>query len=725
MPPPNRVNEASMLKSGKMTIHKLPVRAWILPIVMLTSSVISVTAEPKPPLARKEPKAIELHGDKRIDNYFWLRDKSSPEVIKYLEDENKYTEEQLADTKPLQEKIYKEIVSRIRETDMGVPMKRDDYFYYTRTEQGKNYPIYCRKKGSVNGAEEILLDANQLAAGQKYFQMGIYSVSPDHKILAFGTDVKGDEEFVVRFKDLATGDLLPGQLERVTYGFAWANDNKTVFYTVMDEARRPFKVFRYQLGQKQTDAHEVFHEKDQRFTVNISRSHSNAYIFLSVDSATTSEVHFVKADTPADGFTVLYPRQQDIEYQVIHHDAEFFVRVSDTGKNFRLVRVPVNNPDKKNWQEVLPHRREVMLEGVDAFKDHLLVMERDRGLINLRIRKFSTGAEHFVQFPEPAYTVSPGGYVEYDTNILRFTYSSLVTPSSVFDYNMDTKTRELKKQQEVLGGYDPAKYVSERLNASASDGTKIPISIVYRRGLKKDGANPALLNGYGSYGIPSDPGFSSARLSLLDRGFVFAIAHIRGGGDLGKYWHEDGRMLKKRNSFTDFIAAAEYLIKEKYTQPSKLAIIGGSAGGLLMGAVTNMRPDLFGAVVAKVPFVDVLNTMMDATLPLTVGEYEEWGNPADQKFYSYMRSYSPYDNLESQRFPNMLVTAGLNDPRVSYWEPAKWVAKLRTLKKGDSLLVLKTNMGAGHFGESGRYNQFKEAAFDYAFIIKALGLKLE
>lgn len=695
-------------------------RTLVLTVLSLAMLAQTPTLSVTPPVARKQPKNIELHGDARPDPYFWLREKTNPEVISYLEAENAYTAAMMADTAELQAKLYKEILSRIKETDLSVPARRKGYYYYSRTEEGKQYQIWCRKRGSLEAAEEILIDGNVLAEGKKYFSAGALAVSPDQQVLAYAIDTDGDEIHTIFFKDLRTGMLLQDRITRATASIAWGNDNKTFFYTTQDEALRPYKLFRHTLGAA-ADV-EIYHETDERFTVEVEKTRSEKFLLMELRSQTTTETRYLDADHPGGAFKVLFPRKQDIEYQVAHHENSFFVRINDTGRNFRLIETQVENPQPSGWKELIPHRREATLEMVDAFKDHLVVGERLSGLRSLRIRKFSTGEEHWVKFEEPVYTIAAGGSAEYDTNIVRFTYTSLVTPSSVYDYNMDEKTRELKKIQPVLGGYDPSRYTMERISATAADGTKIPISIVYRKGLTKDGTNPALLYGYGSYGIPSEPGFSSERLSLLERGFVFAIAHIRGGGDLGEIWHDEGKMKKKRNTFTDFIACAQHLVDEKYTQPSKLGVIGGSAGGLLMGAVLNMRPDLFGAVIAKVPFVDMLNTMMDSTLPLTVGEYEEWGNPADPGAYQYMRSYSPYDNLESQKFPHILVTAGLNDPRVSYWEPAKWVARLRTLNKSSNLLLLKTNMGAGHFGASGRYERFKETALDYAFLFKALGV---
>jgi oligopeptidase B len=672
----------------------------------------------QPPVAKIVPTPSTTLGDTRVDNYAWLRDRNNPETIQYLEAENAFTKEAMKHTDELQTKLYSEILGRIQQTDLSVPTKRDDYFYYTRTEEGKQYAIYCRKHGSLDAKEEVLLDGNKMAEGKKYFRVGNFAASPNHKLLAYSVDFEGDEAYTIHVKDLKTGKLLADAIPNTYYSLEWANDNATFFYTVLDAAKRPFKVYRHTLGVKKNTL--VCHETVERFTVELEKTRSNAYILINVGSSLTSEVRYIKADHPKGRFATLLPRIQETEYDATHHGDSWFIRTNDGAKTFRLIEAPVKDPSRANWKEVMPARAESTIESVTAFQDELVTEERDRGLIKIRIQKFSTGDTHYIDFAEPVYTASLGANAEYDTKTLRFNYSSLVTPDSVFDYNMETRARELKKQQPVLGGYDPEKYQSERVYATAPDGVKIPISLVYKKGLVQNGRTPMLLYGYGSYGISMDPTFSSARLSLLDRGFIYAIAHIRGGADLGKPWHEDGRILKKKNSFTDFITSAEFLIAEKYTSSDRLAIMGGSAGGLLMGAVTNMRPDLFAVVVAKVPFVDALNTMLDASLPLTVGEYEEWGNPNEKQYYDYIKSYAPYENVGAKEYPTMLITAGLNDPRVSYWEPAKWTAKLRATKKDHHLLLLKTNMGSGHFGSSGRYEYIKETAFDYAFILDAL-----
>jgi len=687
---------------------------------LMALSPVSSGVAIRPPIAKIVPKAVTIHGDTRIDNYAWLRDRDDPDTIAYLEAENQYTEVMMAHTGALQAKLYAEMLGRIKQTDLSVPVKRENYYYYSRTEEGKQYSIYCRKKDSLDGPEEILLDGNALAEGKKYFRTGNFSVSPDHRLLAYSVDFNGDEAYTIRVKDLETGRLLADEIRNTYYSLEWAADNSTFFYTVLDSAKRPYKVFRHVLGTAQDTL--VYHEPDERFTVELGKTSSRAYILINIGSPVTSEVRYIPSDRPDDAFHVLLARVQDTEYDVTHHGASFFIRTNDGAKTFRVVQAPTADPSKSNWREVLPARAEATIESVTAFRNHLVTEERDRGLTGIRIQDLNTGQSHYIEFPEPVYSAGLGANAEFDTKLLRFRYTSLVTPNSVFDYDMETRERELKKQQEVLGGYDPSRYQSERIYATASDGVRVPVSIVYKRCLVRDGKASMLLYGYGSYGISIDPGFSTDRLSLLDRGFVFGIAHIRGGADLGKPWHEDGRMLKKKNTFTDFIACAEHLIAEKYTSPDRLAIMGGSAGGLLVGAALNLRPDLFGAAVALVPFVDTLNTGLDASLPLTVGEYEEWGNPNEKPYYDYIRSYAPYENVSAQAYPAMLVTAGLNDPRVSYWEPAKWVAKLRALKTDEHLLLLKTNMGSGHFGASGRYEGLKESAFHYAFLLNALGI---
>ena len=674
-----------------------------------------------PPIAKVVPVSTTLFGDTRTDPYAWLRDRNDPDTLKYLEAENAYTKAMMKSTEEMQAKLYAEMLGRIKQTDLSVPVKREEFFYYTRTEEGKQYAIYCRKKGSLESAEEILLDGNILGAGQKYFRIGNYAVSPNHRLLAYSVDFEGDETYTIRVKDLDSGALLPDEIPNTYYSLEWANDNRTFFYTTLDAAKRPHQVYRHTLGEKENPL--IYHEEDQRYTLAVDKTSSRAFILVNIESPLTSEVRYVSSDRPYEPFQTVLPRVQEVEYDLTHHGNSFYIRTNDNAKTFRVVRAPVSDPSRPNWQDFLPKRDRVTVESVHSFRDYLAIEERDRGLSQIRIHHLPTGEAHTIEFPEPVYSASLGSNAEFDTQIVRFHYTSLVTPACVFDYDMRSRQRELKKQQEVLGGYDPAQYRSERVYAKAPDGTEVPVSIVYKKHFERNGNAPLLLYGYGSYGISIDPTFSSDRLSLLDRGMVYAIAHIRGGGDLGKPWHEDGRMLVKRNTFTDFIASAEFLIDQKYTSAARLAIMGGSAGGLLMGAVTNMRPDLFAVVVANVPFVDALNTELDATLPLTVGEWEEWGNPAEKQYYDVIKSYAPYENVAAKAYPKILVTAGLNDPRVSYWEPAKWVAKLRALKTNDRLLLLKTEMGSGHFGASGRYERWKESAFNYAFILHALDLE--
>jgi oligopeptidase B len=672
-----------------------------------------------PPVAKMVPKAIEAGGETRVDPYFWLRDRADPDARKYLEEENRYTQAMTAHTAGLEAKLYGEMLGRIKQTDLSVPVPRDDYFYYSRTEEGKQYGIHCRKRGSLEAAEEILLDENALAEGKKYFRLGNFSVSPDHRLLAYSDDYDGDEEYTIRVTNLASGEMLADEISNTYYSLEWANDNATFFYCVLDAARRPYRIFRHTLGQAQDAL--IYEENDERFTVELQKTSSRAFLLIHIASSLTSEVRYLSADQPGGNFQTVLARVNAIEYDLTHHGDSFFIRTNDEAKTFRVVETPVRDASKANWKEVIPKREAVTIENLHAFRDYLVVEERDRGLTRIQVRPFA-GQPHYIEFPEPVYTAMPGGNAQFETRTLRFVYTSLTTPHSVFDYDMETRARVLKKQQEVLGGYDPAQYESERIYAAAPDGVKVPISLVHKKGLRRDGRAPLLLYGYGAYGISIDPGFASDRLSLLDRGFVYAIAHIRGGGDLGKPWHEDGRLLQKRNTFTDFVACAEHLIAEKYSSPAHLAIMGGSAGGLLMGAVVNLRPDLFGAVVALVPFVDALNTMLDASLPLTVGEYEEWGNPHEQSYYDYIKSYAPYENVEAKPYPPMLVTAGLNDPRVAYWEPAKWVARLRAMKTDDHALLLRTEMVSGHFGASGRYEHLKETAFHFAFVLDRLGI---
>jgi oligopeptidase B len=676
-----------------------------------------------PPVAEKHPQVLVVHGDERIDDYFWMRDSNDPNVIAYLEAENAYTDAMMQHTQGLQTTLYSEMLARIKETDLSVPYRKDDYYYYSRTEEGKDYPIYCRKKGSLDASEEILLDQNELAKGYDYFSLGTFQVSPNHQLLAYSVDASGAEKHTLFFLDLNTFELYPETLTETYYSFAWGNDNRTVFYTKVDSTNRPFQLWRHTLGSSPEDDVLIYQEPDEAYFLSVGKTRSQAYILMSLGSKVTSEVHYLDAHNPTNSFQVIHPRQQGMEYSIEHHSDRFYIVTNDEAINFKLVKTPVAKPSKDNWQTVIPHREDVLLSSVSAFADYLVISERKGGLPMIRVQKPSTGEEQDIRFPEPTYSISPGNNPEFNTTTLRFNYTSLITPFSVFDYDMETKQRELKKETEVLGGYDRTQYESEWIMATASDGTEIPLSIVYKKGLQKDGTNPLFLTAYGSYGVSYPASFSSTRLSLLNRGVIVAIAHIRGGGEMGRKWYEDGKFLHKKNTFTDFITCAEHLITQKWTSSDRLAISGGSAGGLLMGAVINSRPELFKVVLAAVPFVDVVTTILDTSLPLSALEWEEWGNPNDKTYYDYMKSYSPYDNVKPQDYPNILITAGLNDSRVKYWEPAKWTAKLRELKTDNNILLLKTNMGAGHGGASGRYESLKETAFEYAFVLDCLGLQ--
>jgi oligopeptidase B len=673
---------------------------------------------PAPPRATPEPVEAIVHGTRLVDEYRWLRDKDSARVRSHLETENAHTRAVMAFTEPFQETLYREMLARIQETDMDVPYRYGAFEYYGRTEQGKDYPILCRR-ALDDPAEQVTLDMNTMAEGHEFFALGAYDVSPDARLLAFSTDVTGFREYTLQVKDLSTGGILPLRVEKAR-SVAWANDSATLFYVVEDDAKRAYRLYRHRLGSA---AHDLLYEEtDERFSIGVDETRSSAFVILTSHSATTSEVRFVPADRPDEPLTLAVPRRQEHEYYVDHRGERFYILTNDRGRNFRLVTAPVNAPSEANWSELIAHREDVMLEGIDLFSGHYVLHERRGGFPRLRVVPFATGEAHDIELPEAVCTVHGGANLEFDSTVYRFVYESPVTPDSVFDYDMDTRSRTLLKQRPVLGGYDPARYASELVYATAADGTRIPVSMVYRRDLRRGGSQPTLLTGYGAYGFPHDVHFSSARLSLLDRGVVVAIAHVRGGGEMGKRWHDEGRMLSKRNTFTDFIAAAEHLVALRVTQPSQLAIEGGSAGGLLMAAVANLRPDLFKAVVADVPFVDVINTMLDASLPLTTGEYEEWGNPQEPEYFRYMLSYSPYDNIEAKAYPAMLVQTSLNDSQVMYWEPAKYVARLRAMKTDSNPLLLKTNMEAGHGGASGRYDFLREIAFTYAFVLWQLGL---
>ena len=692
----------------------------LLAVMLFPPLVFSQTSTPPmPPVAIKKPKTIENFGDKRVDDYFWLRDKATPEVTDYLKAENAYTDAFMKPLEAFRETLYKDMLSRIKETDENVPYKKGEYWYYSRTEMGKQYSIYARKKGSLSATEEVILDLNELAKGKPFLSLGVFAVSPNGKMLAYSLDITGFRQYTLHFRDLESGKALDDTAERVT-SIAWANDNKTFFYVTEDQTtKRSDRLYRQALGGK---TEELFNEKDELYGISIDSTRDMAYLVLDSSSSETSEQYLLDANKPHSSFTSYLKRKENIKYTIDHHGSHFYIVTNDKGRNSRLVMVPVGKVNTKNWKEIIPHRKDVKLDGVDMFKDFFVAIEKTSGLPQLRVFDIKTKKPHNISFPEAAFEASPGQNAEFDTRLYRFNYGSLVTPGSVFDYDIATRERILKKQQPVLAGYDTKDYQSERVLVTATDGTKVPISLVYKKSLRKSRPQPTLLYAYGSYGISMPLAFRSSRLALLDRGMIFAIAHIRGGGEMGKQWHDDGKMMKKFNTFTDFIDSAKYLIEKKYTEPSQLVIQGGSAGGLLMGAVTNMRPDLFKAVVSQVPFVDVMNTMLDASLPLTVGEYLEWGNPNEEKPYKYMRSYSPYDNIEKKAYPSILVETSLNDSQVMYWEPAKYVAKMRTLKTDTNPLLLRTNMDAGHGGASGRYDYLKEIAYTYSFMLSQVGI---
>lgn len=694
-------------------------------LILITTILQLVNAQDiiiNPPIAKKIPKIDTLHGDIRVDNYYWLRDRTNPDVIKYLEAENAYTDAMMKHTEALQESLYNEMLSRIKETDEDPPYKEGGYFYYTRTEKGKQYPIYCRKKGSLNAKEEIYLDPNEMAKPYNYFVVAAREVSPDGKLLAFTIDTSGAENYILNIKDLTSGKILRNKIPNVS-DIAWASDNKTLFYTKEDAAHRPYQVYKHQIGTDISKDDLIFEETDELFTMSVERARSGKYIFINSSASNSDEWYYVPANNPNARANLIIKRTPEHEYTVYDWEDYFYIRTNKDAKTFKLVRVLVNQPDKEKWEEVIPYREGITIEGADFFKNYFVVYEREKGIQRIRVNDLIKNAHHYIEFPEPVYSVFPGTNKIYNTKIFRFNYQSLTTPPSIYDYNLETRTRILIKQQEVLGGYNPSEYQSERIFAKANDGTEIPISLVYKKGIKMDGTAPLHLNGYGAYGFSIPVTFSSTRLSLLNRGIIYAIAHVRGGGDMGREWYENGKLLKKKNTFTDFIACAEHLINEKYTSKEKLTISGGSAGGLLMGAVTTMRPDLFKAVIASVPFVDALNTMLDPTLMYTTQEYLEWGNPNEKVYYEYMKSYDPYTNVKATDYPNILVKVGFNDPRVNYWEGAKWVAKLRASKTDNNIILLKVNMGAGHAGASGRYEKLREIAFDYAYILSQYGIE--
>nr|WP_157262878.1 S9 family peptidase [Pedobacter steynii] len=680
-----------------------------------------------PPVAEIKPFIRTLHGDTVTDNYYWMIDyfkkgKDSTKVVDYLTAENKYLDTMMSGTKTLQENLFKELKGRIKEKDESVPVFKNGYYYYTRTEEGKQYSKYCRKKSTLEGKEEILLDMDEQAKGLPYYQASGFSISPDNKMMAFGVDKISRRQYVIHIKNLETGEIIKDAIPNTQGDPVWAADNKTIFYTSKNEVTLlSEKIKKHLLNSDAKQDATVYEEKDKSNYIGVGKSKSGKYIFIYSNATLSNEIKMLDANNPDQPFRSFQPRQKEMLYEVIPLDDKFLILTNWNAKNFRLMECPLDKTGRENWKEVIPHRKDVLLEEVDEFKTHVVITERKNGLTQLRVRALA-GAEHNIAFEEPTYTAMVGSNPDYDSKTLRYIYTSLTTPSSTYDYNMDTKAKKLMKQQEVVGGYNKEDYVSERLYATAKDGTKVPISLVYKKDLKKDGKTPLLLYAYGSYGSSTDPAFNSSRLSLLDRGFVYAIAHIRGGQEMGRQWYEDGKLMKKMNTFTDFIDCGQYLIDQKFTGKEHLYAQGGSAGGLLMGAIINLAPDMWHGVIAQVPFVDVINTMLDESIPLTTNEFDEWGNPKQKAAYDYMKSYSPYENIEKKAYPNMLVTTGLHDSQVQYFEPAKWVAKLRATKTDKNILLLKTNMDFGHGGASGRFDYLKDIALNYSFLFALEGI---
>ncbi|MGK6342315.1 S9 family peptidase [Chryseobacterium sp. DT-3] len=675
----------------------------------------------KAPQAKKIEKVLEIHGDRRIDNYFWLNERENLEVIQYLEEENAYAEFMMKDTEAFQEELFEEMKARYKKDDESLPYFFNGYWYIVRYEEGKEYPIFCRKHKSLDNEEEIIVDVNILAEGETYFEVGSVAVSPNNELVSFSSDNVSRRIYTINFKNLVTGEIFPDQILNTTGKAVWANDNEHVFYIRKDESLRAFQVYRHKLG---TDASEdilIFHEEDDTFDVNVFKTKSMKYIFIASSSTISDEHRFIPSDNVFAEWKIIQPRIDDLEYSVEHFEDEFYIITNaDDAINFKIVKTKIDNCGMENWVDVIPHRPEVLLEGFEIFRDYLVLEEREEGLLQIKIIDEKNQESYYLPFSDPTYTTYIGINMEFDTEVLRYGYTSLTQPSSTYEYNMKEKTTQLLKQQEVLGGkFVPENYISERIWAKSRDGeTRIPISLVYHKDTKKSADTPLLLYGYGSYGHTVDASFSNVRLSILDRGFIYAIAHIRGGEYLGREWYEDGKMLFKKNTFFDFIDAGKHLIKENYTSSNHMYAMGGSAGGLLVGAVVNYEPKLFNGIVAQVPFVDVVTTMLDETIPLTTGEYDEWGNPNDKEYYQYMKEYSPYDNVEAKDYPHMLITTGLHDSQVQYWEPAKWTAKLRELKTDDHLLLFKTDMSSGHGGASGRFESLKEDALEYAFLLK-------
>jgi len=710
-----------------VTQRKSPVRriaSFGPALCLLLAIFIGQACSPKPPVAEKIPQQFTNFGSVRVDDYYWLKQRDNPKVLAYLKAENEYLDKVMAPTKPLQEKLYEELVGRVKQDDSSVPYRLRGYYYYTRYEKGKEYPLYCRKKGSLAAPEEVLLNVPVMAIGHDFFQVAAVVPSPDSTLIAYGADNVSRRKYTIHFKNLTTGEILPDELRTTDGQAVWANDNKTVFYTVKDdETLRPYKVMKHVLGTESSADKEVYTEADITFELGLGKTKSDRFIVIGAGSTLSDEYRFVDADKPDGAWKVFQRRERDLKYGIDHLGGSFYVLTNWQAKNFRLMKASPVKTEKENWQEVIAHRPDVLLEGFELFKDFLVLGERKDGLTRIRVMTWDKKADYQLDFGEQTYAAGLTFNPEFDTDLVRYIYTSLTTPNSTYDFNMRTRQKTLLKQDQVLGGFDSNNYFAERVWATAKDGVKVPISLVYRKGMQRNGQNPLLLYGYGSYGASEDAGFWSSVISLLDRGFVYAIAHIRGGEEMGRWWYEDGKLLKKKNTFTDFIACADHLVAEKYTNPGKLFANGASAGGLLMGAVTNMRPDLWKGVIAGVPYVDVINTMLDPNIPLTASEYDEWGNPNVKEYYNYMLSYSPYDNVEAKNYPAMLVTTGLHDSQVQYWEPAKWVAKLRALKTNKNRLLLHTNMSGGHGGASGRLERYKITALEYAFMLDLLGIK--
>ncbi|WP_452603313.1 S9 family peptidase [Pontimicrobium sp. MEBiC06410] len=677
------------------------------------------------PLAKKKPKQLEIHNDIRIDNYYWLNDREDAEVINYLNEENAYTKSVLKHTEPFQKELFEEMKARIKEDDESVPYKLNGYWYITKYEKGKGYPIYTRKKGSLEAEEELLFDCNEMAKGHAYFRLGGISVSPDNTMVSFAVDTVSRRQYTLQIKSLITGEVFSDKIENTTGSSTWANDNKTLFYSKKDEVTlRSDKIFKHKLGTSKEEDVVVYNETDETFNTFVYKTKSKKYIVIGSSSTLTSEYQILNADTPDGAFKMFQERERELEYSIAHYDDSFYIITNKDGaKNYKLQKTSENKTEKDNWEDVLPHRADVLIEDIEIFSKYLVVNERQNGLNNIRVINWDGSEDYYLTFNNETYTLNIGNNPDFDSTDLRYSYNGLITPNSVIDYNFETKQHNVLKEQQVLSDtFDKNNYVSERIWVTARDGAKVPVSMVYKKGMKRDGSHPLLQYAYGSYGSTIDPYFSSIRLSLLDRGFIYAIAHIRGGEYLGRKWYEDGKLLKKMNTFTDFIDCSKHLIKEKYTTAEHLYAMGGSAGGLLMGTVINLEPELYNGVIAAVPFVDVVTTMLDDTIPLTTGEYDEWGNPNDKTYYDYMKSYSPYDNVTSRDYPNMLVTTGLHDSQVQYWEPAKWVAKLRDLKTDNNTLLFHIDMESGHGGASGRFESLKEVALQYAFLLDLEGI---